>query len=163
MTGRLKAIYDWLEPEVLREFLRITFSDSEFRQRFMTFPGSACHHHAWPGGLVYHSTVVAWRVFEALSHDRHHQGLATVAALLHDAGKTVTLTESGHLTDKGQNISHDTVTLELLADSLSWLDHRWPDGAITLRELLIEDRHRKKESYLRSLLRLHDRKSASLS
>lgn len=162
-TARLRAIYDWIEPDMLRDFLQLTFNDPVFRHRFLTVPASTRHHHSWPGGLAYHSTEVAWRVFETLSHDRDQQGLATVAALLHDAGKTVTLTEFGSVTNKGQNMSHDAVTLEVLATPLAWLDERWPDGAITLRALLTDNRDNRPERYLRSLLRLQDRKSARLS
>ena len=162
IVSRLVIMTRWIEPPVLRDFVERVFADGKFRKRFLKYPASARHHHAWPSGLVFHSTEVAWGVFESLSHNPDDQGIATVAALFHDAGKTVTLSSSGKLTNAGSAVSHDALTLEVLAEHLAWLDHQWSDGAVKLRALLTGDQRNDSIQELRSLIQSLDRKSACL-
>ena len=100
-------------------------------ERFITDPASLHFHHAFPGGLLAHSLecaeTVAW--FPGLETDL--RDLAVVAALFHDAGKTLVFrnqrrTRIGHL------VSHDALTLRALHGPLSWLEHAWPDAAYAL-------------------------------
>lgn len=160
---RMRAIYDWMQPDVLRAFLFVVFSDLTFRQRFMTTPASRRHHHAWSGGLAFHSTEVAWDLFQQPWSSTAERGLATVAGLLHDAGKTATLTAPGDYTAVGQVLSHDDVTLEVLAYPLQWLDTQWPDAAAILRALLASNaQSHHPNRHMADAVRLADRYSANL-
>ena len=163
LSVRLRTMYEWMEPSELREFLFVVFSDSAFGRRFMRNPASRRHHHAWPGGLAYHSAEVAWDLFQHPWSSPTERGLATVSGLLHDAGKTATLTPSGDYTAVGRTLSHDDLTLEVLAFPLRWLDYQWSDGAAILRRLLAPTIYT--SDYYRDLadtIRFADRRSARL-
>lgn len=163
MNIRLRAMCQWIEPVELQEFLFVAFTDKTFCHRFMNNPASRRHHHAWPGGLAYHSAEVAWDVFQHPWASATERGLATVSGLLHDAGKTATLTPNGDYTAVGRTLSHDDLTLEVLAFPLSWLDNRWSDGAAILRRVLAPTLFTTTSYHnLAEAVRFSDRQSARL-
>ena len=132
---RLRTLARSVNPAPLRELLRRVFRDPAIGPAFLIAPASLSYHHAFSGGLLVHSAQCAgmvhrWMEGEAL------QGLATTAALLHDIGKVRTLSGDMTRTPLGRLVSHDALTLEVLAPHLAWLDGEWPQGARMLRHLL---------------------------
>ena len=59
-----------------------------------------------------------------------------VAAVLHDIGKTRTSQQYSHWCVLGHYISHDAMTLEILAPHLAELEKTWRTGANMLRHIL---------------------------
>ncbi len=132
--AHLRAIVGALPP-VLLDLVRRIFTDPAIGPAFLIAPASLNHHHAFSGGLLVHSAEVAGAVFRWTAGESV-QGLATVAALLHDIGKVRTLAGNMTRTPLGRQVRHEALTLEVVAAHLAWFDGAWPEGAILLRHLL---------------------------
>ena len=162
---RIRLIYQWLHPPVLKEFLEAVLLDQELGRLFGQLPASQRHHHAYPGGLLEHSVDVAWRVFRQSSDSAVEDSLATVAALFHDIGKLQAYREEGGYTPSGEQVRHDQFTLEVLGPALELLDREWPQGAARLRSILV-DAPKDPEGRLRAwkrAIREADQASAALN
>ena len=124
--------------EPLRSFLYSVFSDRELARAFVTVSASINHHHAWQGGLLVHSVESAVMVQQLATRwmTPVEAQITIVAALLHDIGKTRTFQASGHWSELGHYISHDAMTLEILAPHLAELEKTWRTGANMLRHIL---------------------------
>ncbi|HSO82496.1 HD domain-containing protein [Thiocapsa sp.] len=140
----LRAILRDLPP-VLYDLVRRIFTDPAIGPAFLIAPASLNHHHAFSGGLLVHSAEVAGAVFRWTAGESV-QGLATVAALLHDIGKVRTLAGNMTRTVLGQQVRHEALTLEVVAAHLAWFDGAWPEGAILLRHLLTAEARRDRPS-----------------
>lgn len=137
LASSLEDYIQGCPTDALRAFLCRAFSEQYLRQAFLTLPASREHHHAWPGGLAEHSLEVATIVGRSAILDTPTDcALGSVAALLHDIGKVRTMGADGRCTQRGWVLSHDALTLEVLANGLRFLDSCWPDGATDLRYLL---------------------------
>ena len=119
---RIRAIMAWMQTDVLKEFVCRVFGDPELLEHFVSLPASQYHHHGYPQGLFIHSVDAAWRIFENPALQGEEKDLATVAALLHDIGKTKTFTKDKQRTVMGKLNRHEVLTLEVLSDALDWLD-----------------------------------------
>ena len=62
--------------------------------------------------------------------------IAIVAALIHDIGKTMTLSSSGKRTSLGTLVDHDELTLEICAKAFARLDKHEGQSALLLRHIL---------------------------
>jgi len=136
-AARLQTLIEQCHLPALREFLTDVFADQNLAYTFLTAPASQSHHHAYLGGLADHSLEVALSVGDALKNEAPEmRALGVVAGLLHDIGKIRTLRADGSRTPTGFVLSHNALTLELLAPALTGLDRQWPDGANAVRYLL---------------------------
>ena len=129
-----------LRSKALQSLLWSLLSQPEIAKRFVANPASRNHHHAFPGGLLEHSLECMQMVMGAMEPLKHlstrEKELTQVAALLHDIGKTQTLTPQGDLTAEGYNLNHEHYTLSVLADELKQLKRNHPNDAIALEYLL---------------------------
>lgn len=123
-------------PDPLGGFLRRVLLDSEIGIPLMRCRGSVRHHHAYPGGLLVHSTeqldLAALVVRAALPHDDWASHIAGLAYLLHDIGKIRSVGES-YRADYGLVLRHETIGSDLLAPHLRWLEHRNSELATAMR------------------------------
>lgn len=134
LLGRLSSLVSRIVNKPLRCFLDSVFSDDRFTLRFIRLPASRRHHHAEGGGLLKHSLECAEMVhnFRIFSPDMRE--LAAVGALLHDAGKVMTL-HSRKFSPEYVLLDHDALTLEVLAPHLRHLDSISRETATALRYL----------------------------
>lgn len=134
LLGRLSSLVSRITNKPLRCFLDSVFSDDGFTLQFVRLPASRRHHHAAVGGLLKHSLECAEMVqsFSVFSPDM--LDLAVVGALLHDAGKVMTLHSQNFLPEYVL-LDHDALTLELLAPHLKHLDSISRETATALRYL----------------------------
>ena len=129
----------------LRRFLFDVFLNEEIAKAFTSVNASINHHHAWKGGLLVHSVESALMAHQLAKTwmTPVEAEVTVVAALLHDIGKTRTFQENGHWSELGHYISHDALSLEILAPYLAGLEKQWRTGANLLRHILGWDRKQK--------------------
>lgn len=143
LLTRFKKIYSHLNNEILKGFISLVFSDDAFAIPFITLPASRKHHHSRAGGLLEHSLQCAEMVMTFKNFIEEHSDLAVVAALLHDAGKIVTLNNTCRSSPATWVLDHDALTLEVLAPYLKKLDLINTDMATALRYIWTWRHHRK--------------------
>lgn len=165
LVGDMVEMLDRLSIRSLHEFAAAALCDPSVRDRYLTVPASLRAHHNLPGGLIRHSMEVARFVagFSRLSDTERELG--AVAGLVHDIGKLRRCRLSGADSELGEILSHEALTLEMLAGPLKSLEGCWPDGATSLRHLLAADVERKSfyervEQRVGLVLRFADRWSA---
>lgn len=129
----------------LRRFLFNVFLNKDITKAFTTVNASINHHHAWKGGLLVHSVESALMAHQLAKTwmTPVEAEITVVAALLHDIGKTRTFQDNGHWSELGHYVSHDALSLEILAPYLAELDKQWRTGANLLRHILGWDRKQK--------------------
>jgi 3'-5' exoribonuclease len=101
--------------------------------RFLACPASLNYHHNYAGGLLVHSVEVAQNFLTDSNCSQQEKDLGIVAALLHDIGKTQTLTPDLTRTSIGYVIDHHQLTLELCAPALKILSTIHNGFAVQLR------------------------------
>ena len=114
-----------LEDEWLKKLATSIFSDSEFRDKFLTYPAAKLWHGAYLGGLAEHTlrvTAVCKRVSEFYSPCRHD--LLICGALLHDIGKVDELSIAGFFdySVKGRLLGHTVLGVMRVVESASRID-----------------------------------------
>ncbi|MGJ8680566.1 HD domain-containing protein [Paraglaciecola sp.] len=122
-----------LHHPAMRQFLRQVLLQPNIGLRYLQCPASLRYHHNYPGGLIQHSVEVAWDIAGIRELSPFEQDIAVVAALLHDIGKTLTLTPDGTRTAIGSLVDHDQLTLEICAEPLKLLESIAPAMAHQLR------------------------------
>ncbi|MDF2177929.1 HD domain-containing protein [Aliiglaciecola sp. CAU 1673] len=122
-----------LQHPLLRRFLRQVLLQQWVGLRFLQCPASLRHHHAYRGGLLQHSVEIAWDVAGVQELSTLERDIAVVAALLHDIGKTLTLTPDMTRTAIGELVDHSQLTLEICAEPLRALEQEAPKIAHQLR------------------------------
>lgn len=129
----------------LRRFLFDVFLNKDIAKAFTSVNASINHHHAWKGGLLVHSVESALMVNQLAKTwmTPVEAAVTVVATLLHDIGKTRTFQENGHWSELGHYVSHDALSLEILAPYLAELEKQWRTGANLLRHILGWDRKQK--------------------
>lgn len=137
LVEKLVEMLDRLTIPALREFVAAVLCEPNTRDRFLTAPASLHAHQSRPGGLIEHTMHVAWFVASMGSLSDTERELGVVAALVHDIGKLRVDGTDGETSALGAIVGHDAMTLEMLAAPLQELEQRWPDGAISLRHLLV--------------------------
>lgn len=126
-------------PPMLAGFLREVLLDPLIAIEFLRCRASVANHHAYPGGLLVHSTemlsAVRDRAKEALPGDEWAPHLAQLCYLLHDIGK---LRSVGAIRrpQYALVVPHEQLTLDLLAPHLRWLELRNNDVAMGLHYVL---------------------------
>ena len=129
----LRNLVDTLSHSGIRQFVLSVLSDDEILLPFVRLPASKNHHHAHPSELLKHSLTSVQKVIAVVGKDYDKVELAIVGALFHDIAKIRTIAAEGKLTPTGYLISHDFMTLEVLAPHLKILDKTYPDIANALR------------------------------
>ncbi|WP_044413923.1 HD domain-containing protein [Thiomicrospira microaerophila] len=134
------AFIGQLDSKALQSFMWALFSQPELAKRFVANPASRNHHHAYPGGLLEHSLECMQMVKAAMDQVSHfskrEKDLTQVAALLHDIGKTQTLSPNGELTTEGFNVKHEYYSLSVIADELKQLKKTYQQAAVALEYML---------------------------
>lgn len=140
-------VYDLLQtitaPD-LRRFVSDVFTLTPVFHGFWTATAGT-KHHAWPGGLAWHSLEVARGVADVMSSPAPKQvsfsaaeyELGVIAALLHDVGKTVSYTEEGYCTERALTVGHELLGVELIRKPLDTLRAVRPDLADAMTALLL--------------------------
>lgn len=125
-------------PAPLDGFLREVLLDPQVTLPFLGCRASVAHHHAYPGGLLVHSTEMLDTAYDLthriLPRDAWSPCLAQLGYLLHDLGKLRTVGEVRR-PQYGLVVRHEQMTIEILAPHLRWLELRNPDLAAALRYL----------------------------
>ncbi|GFD95760.1 hypothetical protein KUL156_18470 [Alteromonas sp. KUL156] len=132
---RLVKIVECIEYKALRRFVSHTLIQSRVMVPFLRNPASLNYHHNYIGGLLRHSIRVAELFAKNMVGRKEEKALGIVGALLHDIGKTVTLSESMIYTATGTMVNHDSLTLELCASALILLSKTNPRYADILRHI----------------------------
>jgi len=118
---RFVELANSLKHNELKVFLADVILQPDVTIKYLTCPASLNYHHNYAGGLIEHSVDVAARLASEHSMSQQQRDIAVVAALLHDVGKTQTLTAELTRTAIGQLVDHDDLTLELCASALQKL------------------------------------------
>lgn len=136
--GRLHALEASLPPP-LQDFLKSVLLDPRIGPPLLRCRGSESHHHAYPGGLLVHSTdmleAAATMAQASLGRDPLAVPMTQLGYLLHDLGKLKSVGESGRPIDPFV-LRHETMTLELLAPHLARLDAKDRELGLGLRYIL---------------------------
>lgn len=135
LLERLDELVKAISNETFRRFVNAVLADDAIAFPFVSFPASRQHHHCMAGGLLEHSLECAAMVSRFVEFSQAELELALVGALFHDVGKIRTIQSVGKLSPVGYICDHDSLTLEILAPHLRYLDAICPDAAIALRYL----------------------------
>jgi len=126
-------------PAPLDSFLRGVLLDPRILPGLLTCRASVSHHHAFPGGLLVHSTAMLTLAAELtrsiVPDDPWSPHLAQLGYLLHDFGKLRSVGASRR-PQYPFAVPHEIMTIELLAPHLTWLEQRNLELATALRHLL---------------------------
>lgn len=128
-VDELDGFFEFLAGELthpgLRALVERFAADGAFRQRLRSLPATPDGHHSYAGGLLEHTVAVATLCREAAQlHPRLRADLLVVAALLHDAGRTLEL-DRGPLflpTPEGRLLGHVHLGLRLVEERAGGLD-----------------------------------------
>tara|TARA_R110002167_G_scaffold91458_1_gene246064 strand:- start:125761 stop:126648 length:888 start_codon:yes stop_codon:yes gene_type:complete len=131
----LVKLADSLKVKELKTFLAEVILQPEVAMKYITCPASLKFHHNYAGGLIEHSVDVAIRLASGHSLSQQQRDIAVVAALLHDIGKTQTLTAELTRTSVGHLVDHGDLTLELCASALKNLQEKNPFVSDQLRHV----------------------------
>ena len=137
--GALVRFHRGLRNLHLRRFLSELILDPHIFVPLLCVPASHKHHHAYPGGLLVHSTDMLDECANFM-RSRMPDGpdaaeVTQVGYLLHDLGKVVTHRGGTDAVTRARR--HQDVTLELVApyiEQLSWSDERCADRLAQILE-----------------------------
>jgi 3'-5' exoribonuclease len=121
---RFVELSNSLKHNELKVFLADVILQPNVAIKYITCPASLNFHHNYAGGLIEHSVDVAVRLASGHSMSQQQRDIAVVAALLHDIGKTQTLTADLTRTPVGYLVDHGDLTLELCASALQNLQRK---------------------------------------
>lgn len=120
----------------LGEFLKRVLADPQIGIPLLRCRASQNHHHAYPGGLLVHSTnminLAAESARVTLPQDPLAPDVARIAYLLHDIGKIRTVGENQRPVN-ADVVRHGTQNLLVLAGHLEWLGRQSPELAAALQ------------------------------
>jgi 3'-5' exoribonuclease len=117
----------------LKTFLNSVLLSQTTALRYLQCPASLNFHHNYSGGLLQHSVEVAWELLSLESFSQFEKDIALVAALLHDIGKTKTMTPDMTRTGLGTLVDHSCLALEICAAPLRELEKVSSSAAHQLR------------------------------
>lgn len=143
LLNLLELVQSFKMP-LIRNFAQSLMYRDTLMKNWLSLPASKQHHHSFPGGLIVHSLEVAQMVKNHLAMFSLEVSLleteiTILAALLHDIGKTQTLTQqltqNSH-TGLGRLMDHEKLTLSTLAEHIEQLKQKSSKTAETLQYLL---------------------------
>jgi 3'-5' exoribonuclease len=117
----------------LQFFINNVILENKVMLPFIRNPASLRHHHNVQGGLLSHSLAVVDLISKEFKQGTIEYDVAVTAALLHDIGKTQTLTDNFGRTAIGSIVDHEALTLEICASQLTSLSIEHPHVANQLR------------------------------
>ena len=90
MKEELEGYLEKIENKTWHDVVKLLFQENS--ERFLAFPAAKSNHHAYSGGLAYH-TLSILRMAEAVSgeYPEVNKSLLYAGAILHDMGKTLEL------------------------------------------------------------------------
>jgi len=119
MKASLKKVIETVKNPYLNKLLQLFFDDKGM-EKFATCSAAKTVHHAYIGGLLQHSLNVATNCFYLgkVYKSMVDQDLLLTAGLLHDIGKTVTMTDfpENDYTDAGRFLGHIYIGAELIKE-----------------------------------------------
>jgi 3'-5' exoribonuclease len=133
---RLYNILEHIHSVELLNFLSKSLLQPKICMNYCLCPGSLNHHHNYMGGLIEHSIEVAESVLNDESLTDSEKQIGIVAALIHDIGKTKTLTPDLNRTTLGYFVDHDSLNLEICASAMTYLETLRENDAVQLRHAL---------------------------
>jgi 3'-5' exoribonuclease len=133
---RFFAILENIYSQDLVNFLSKSLLQRQICINYCLCPASLNHHHNYMGGLIEHSIEVAESILYNESLNDTEKQVGMVAALIHDIGKTRTMTPDLNRTSLGYFLDHDGLTLEICASAMQELDENNETDAIQLRHIL---------------------------
>lgn len=168
IPGAVKMLADVvgeIETKSLRDFVRHVLLQPQVALRFIQCPASLRYHHNYQGGLLTHSLEVALMFLQNKSIKQLDKDIGVAAALLHDIGKTQTLTPDLNRTATGTLVDHDKLTLELCSTALETLAEKHSNISDHLRHIWTCESEGsrygfKAKTNIAHLLRNYDRASA---
>lgn len=119
----------------------VEFMLRQFHDAFFTYPAAKTNHHAFLGGLAYH-TVSILRLAEAVGEQYPdvRRDLLYAGAILHDLGKTVELTGpvATQYTVAGNLLGHIVLIDERIVETCAALGiDQYSEDALLLRHMVI--------------------------
>jgi 3'-5' exoribonuclease len=128
-ADELEGFLEFLAGEVAHPGLKATAArfvgDAGLRKLLRTLPATIEGHHSYAGGLLEHTVGVATICREtAQLHPRLRADLLLTAALLHDVGRTLELTQGPAFrqTDEGRLLGHVHLGLRLVEERAAALE-----------------------------------------
>lgn len=156
----LVCMVDSMTIAPLQRFIVRALTDKDVLRSFWTCPASNNDHHAYPGGLAFHSYDVASRIYETQHMTPLDRDLGITYALLHDYGKIWWLDPERR--DPNEHRNHERLGLDKLEPYLVGLDTECPDLGAIMRELLGGPRVHRDTPYplaIKSVVRAFDQMS----
>jgi 3'-5' exoribonuclease len=167
MTCLIKIVSSVQMP-CLRKFILDVLAPLDIGLNFISVPGSLNYHHNYRSGLILHTVEVCRSFLDDVTLTPYELDLAITATIMHDIGKTKTLTPDMQRTATGMLVDHDDLTLEICAKALQTLSlssasladelrHAWTCGSPNSRYGF------KPKTNIAIKLQSYDRQSAQLS
>lgn len=156
----IATLIDTIEVPPLREFALRAFLHAPVLEHFWRAPASLENHHAYPGGLAFHTLQVTAGAAAAPDLDILQRALAIVHGLTHDYGKPWLLVED--LRGNSGNRSHEAIGRTRLRRALDRLREQDETLADLVLELLGGPRAPRESQYplaIRALVNAHDQLS----
>lgn len=120
----------------LLKFISKSILQAQVCVNYCLCPGSLNHHHNYRGGLIEHSIEIAESILNDQSLSDSEKQIGLVAALVHDIGKTKTLTPDLNRTSLGYFVDHDCMSLEICASAMAGLEQLRDNDAVQIRHAL---------------------------
>ena len=122
MFGDLITYVNSIQNPYLSKLAKSFFvEDKEFQKRFMYHSAAKSVHHSFMGGLVEHTLgVVKLSDYLATSYPFLNRDILVTAAMFHDIGKTVELSNfpENDYTDDGQLLGHIYIGTEMIGERI---------------------------------------------
>lgn len=139
MKIELKQYVDRIENRMWHDI--VMFLIRKNAERFFSYPAAKSNHHAYAGGLAYH-TLSILRLADAVAdaYDDVNRSLLYAGAVLHDMGKTMELTgpATTEYTMEGNMLGHIVLIDEQVVLAMNELGiDRDSEDAILLRHMIL--------------------------
>ena len=146
MEEELKRLFDGITNLALKSIVRHILK--QYQSEFFEFPAAKRHHHAFVGGLSFH-TISMLRLAEAIAtqYTQINRSLLYSGVILHDIGKTMELTGAigTEYTLKGNLLGHIVIMDEEITKACEALDIDENQEDVLLLKHLILAHHGKLE------------------
>lgn len=122
----IDRIIETVQTPELNALLKSVFSSPDIKSSFFKKAAGAEIHHAYKGGLAQHTIEVTKIVMHFCSiYSCINYDIAVTAALLHDIGKIIELSNfpENKYTNKGRLIGHITLGVEVLNQEVQKIDN----------------------------------------